>query len=166
MYQVGQYIVYGFEGVCRVEAIGPVDIKGARQDVDYYTLTTVYQNGKLYIPVDSGAYSRPIISREEAMQLIADIPNVPADIIEINNVRLLTERYQASLKSNDCREWVKLIRSIHTKGLKAAEKGRRLGQVDERCRKQAEEKLHAELAIALDIPVKEVRDYIIKALEK
>ena len=40
------------------------------------------------------------------------------------------------------------------------------GQVDERCLKQAEEKLHAELAIALDIPVKEVRDYITKALEK
>lgn len=166
MYQVGQYIVYGFEGVCRVEAIGPVDIKGTRQDVDYYTLTTVYQNGKLYIPVESGAYSRPVITREQADQLIADMPNIDAEVIEINNVRLLTERYQAFLKSNDCREWVKLIRSIRAKCVKAAEKGRRLGQVDERCLKQAEEKLHAELAIALDIPVKEVRDYITKTLEK
>ena len=166
MYQVGQYIIYGFEGVCRVEAIGPVEIKGARQDVDYYTLTTVYQNGKLYVPVESGAYSRPVITREQADQLIADMPNIPAEIIEINNIRLLTERYQAFLKSNDCREWVKLIRSIHAKGVKAAEKGRRLGQVDERCLKQAEEKLHGELAVALDIPVKEVRDYITKTLEK
>ena len=166
MYQVGQYIIYGVEGVCRVDAIGPVDIKGARQDVDYYTLTTVFQNGKLYIPVDSGAYSRPIITREQADQLIADMPNIDAEVIEINNVRLLTERYQTFLKSNDCREWVKLIRSIHAKGIKAAEKGRRLGQVDERCRKQAEEKLHAELAVALDIPVKDVREYIAKALEQ
>ena len=165
MYQVGQYIIYGFEGVCRVEHIGPVDIKGACQDMDYYTLTTVYQNGKLYVPVDSRAYSRPVITREEALALIAEIPDIPFEIVENSNPRVLSEYYQTRIKSNDCRELLKVIRSIHEKGRGVAGKGRRLGQVDERCLKQAEDKLNGELAVVLDMPIGEVKQYITKALE-
>ena len=47
MYEIGQYIIYGCEGVCRVEEIGPVEIKGAQKGVDYYTLCSVYQHGKI-----------------------------------------------------------------------------------------------------------------------
>lgn len=165
MYRLGEYIVYGSEGVCRVEEIGPVNIKGARQDVDYYTLSLVHQSGKLYVPVDGETFSRPVMTREEARAFINDIPNVPFEILEDHNPRLLSEHYQKLLKSSDCRELLKLIRSIHAKGVSAAEKGRRLGQVDERYMKQAEEKFHGELAVALDIPIKEVKQVILDALE-
>lgn len=74
MYEIGQFIIYGCEGVCRVDGIGPVEIKGAQKGVDYYTLAPVYQNGKIYVPVDSQAYSRPVMTRQEARDLIADIP--------------------------------------------------------------------------------------------
>ncbi len=165
MYEVGQHIIYGCEGVCRVDGIGPVEIKGAQRDVNYYTLAPVYQNGKIYVPVDSKAYSRPVMTKEEAQALIGDIPNIPYEIFENSNPRLLTEHYQTYLKSNDCRELLKLLRSIHAKGQSLAGRGRRLGQVDERCFKQAEEKLHGELAVALDIPIKEVKVFITQALE-
>ena len=165
MYEVGQYIIYGFEGVCRIDGIGPVDIKGAQKDANYYTLSPVYQSGKIYVPVNSQAYSRPVMTREDALALIADIPNIPYEIFENSNPRMLTEHYQTILKSNDCRELLKLLRAIHAKGRNAAEKGRRLGQVDERCFKQAEDKLHGELAVVLDIPLKEVKAYITQALE-
>ena len=165
MYKVGQYIIYGFEGVCRVESIGPVDIKGAQKDVNYYTLAPVYQHGKLYVPVESKAYSRPVMTKEEAEALIAEIPNIPCEVFESSNPRLLTEHYQARIKSNDCRELLKVLRSIHAKKQSALEKGHRLGQVDERCFKQAEEKLHGELAVVLEISVQDVRQYITDALE-
>ena len=165
MYEVGQYIIYGYEGVCKVDGIGPVEIKGAQKDVNYYTLSPVYQNGKIYVPVDSQAYSRPVITKEEAQALIADIPNIPYEIFENSNPRLLGEHYQGFLKSNDCRELLRVIRSIHAKGQNAAGKGRRLGQVDERCFKQAEEKLHGELAVALGISIHEVKKFIADALE-
>jgi len=165
MYKVGQHIIYGFEGVCRVEKIGPVEIKGAQKNVDYYTLAPVYQNGKLYVPVESTAYSRPVISREEARALVEDIPNIPYEIFESSNPRTLTEHYQPLLKSNDCRELLRLLRSIYAKKQKGAEKGLRLGQVDERCFKQAEEKLYGELAVALDIPIQDVRQFITDVLE-
>ena len=56
-------------------------------------------------------------------------------------------------------------RMVYAKG----QRGRRLGQVDERTFKKAEEMLHGELAAALDIPPDQVKDYIcrrVEALEK
>lgn len=166
MYEVGQFIIYGCEGVCKVEGIGPVDIRGAQKGVEYYTLAPIYQSGKVYVPVDSQAYSRPVLTREEALALIADIPNIPVEAFENSNPRLLGEHYQTYLKSNDCRELLKLIRTIYVKGVNAAKRGRRLGQVDERSMKQAEDRLHGELAIALDMPAAEVKKYIMEALEQ
>ena len=91
MYQVGQFIIYAQEGVCRVEAIGPVDIKGARQDMLYYTLRSLWHQGKVYAPVESEAFSRPVITEAEASALLADIPNAPVQVFENHNPRVLGE---------------------------------------------------------------------------
>lgn len=63
-------------------------------------------------------------------------------------------------------ELVRLIRAIYAKGRKAAGKGRRLGQVDERSMKRAQEMLHGELAAALEISVDQVADYISRRIEE
>jgi len=165
VYQAGELIVYGGDGVCRVESVGPLTMKGAKKDVDYYTLTPLYGSGKIFAPVNASVFSRPVMTREEAQELIARIPDIPAEVYENSNPRMLTEHYQQYLKSYDCTQLVRLIRAIYVKGQNAAEKGRHLGQVDERCMKKAEEMLHGELAVALEIPVDEVRDYIINTLD-
>ena len=64
MYNVGQYIIYGNDGVCKVEAIGPLDVHGVKKGVDYYTLIPLYQTGKIYAPVDTAKFNRPIMSRK------------------------------------------------------------------------------------------------------
>lgn len=38
MFQIGQLILYGNTGVCRVEAIGPPQLAAADKTKDYYTL--------------------------------------------------------------------------------------------------------------------------------
>ena len=161
MYQVGELVVYGAEGVCRVAAIGPLEMRGAQKGTDYYTLTPLYGAGKIFIPVDTNVSIRPVMTREEAEELIDRIPEIPEEIYENNNLRLLNEHYQALLKSYDCVDLVRLIRAIYAKG----RRGRRLGQVDERTFKKAEEMLHGELAAALDIPPDQVKDYICRRVE-
>lgn len=164
MYQIGQMIIYGGEGVCRVEAVGPLEMRGVQKDVDYYTLAPLYRTGTIFTPVDTNVFTRPVMTREEAEHLIARIPEIPAEVYENSNPRLLTEHYQVYLKSYDCTELVRLIRAIYAKKQNAAGKGRHLGQVDERSMKRAKEMLHGELAVALDIPVDEVERSIIQAL--
>ena len=165
MYQAGELVVYGAEGVCRVAAIGPLEMRGAQKGTDYYTLTPLYGTGKIFIPVDTNVSIRPVMTRAEAEALIDRIPEIPEEVYENNNPRLLNEHYQALLKSYDCVDLVRLIRAIYAKG----QRGRRLGQVDERTFKKAEEMLHGELAAALDILPDQVKDYIcrrVEALEK
>ena len=53
MYEIGQLIVYGNEGVCRVEEIGTPKISGVDKHRDYYTLAPIYREGKVFTPVDS-----------------------------------------------------------------------------------------------------------------
>lgn len=165
MYQIGEQIVYGGEGVCQVVAIGPLDMRGAQKGTEYYTLSPLYRDGKIFVPVDTTVYTRPVMTREEAEALIDRIPEIPEEIFENSNPRVLNEHYQAYLKSYDCEDLVRLIRAVYAKGRSAAERGRHLGQVDERSMKRAEEMLHGELAAAFRIPVGEVKDYIASRIE-
>ena len=160
MYQIGTLIVYGGEGVCRVEAIGPLEMSGVQKGREYYTLAPLYRSGTIFAPVDTSVYTRPIMTREQADALIDQIPEIPAEVYENSNPRLLNEHYQALLKSYDCVDLICLIRAVYQKGRKAEQRGKHLGQVDERNVKRAEEMLHGELAAALDIPVDDVKDYI------
>ncbi len=165
MYAVGQLIVYGGD-VCRVDAIGPLEMRGAQPRKDYYTLMPVRGSGKIFTPVDTTVQTRPVLTREEAEALIDRLPELPVEIYENSNPRLLNEHYQAYLKSCDCTRLAMLIRAIYAKGRRAAQHGRRLGQVDERSFKRAQELLHGELAVALGIPVEEVKDYIVRRIGK
>jgi len=165
LYQIGQLIIYGGEGVCRVDHIGPLEMRGAQKGVKYYTLIPLYRMGKVFAPVDTTVHTRPILTRDEVESLIDRIPQLDEEIYENSNPRLLAEHYQTYLKSYDCEALLRLIRSIHTKSLKAADKGRHLGQVDERSMKRAEEMLHGEIAAALGIPVEDVPGYITRRVE-
>lgn len=165
MYQIGERIIYGSVGVCEVEAIGPLKINGAKEGINYYTLSPVYQKGKIFAPVNTAVNIRPVMTKGEALDLIRKIPTIEETVIENHNPRLLNEHYKTYLKSGNCMDLVRLVRAIYTKGKNAAEKGRRLGQVDKISMEKAEEMLHNELACALGIEPCEVKEFITRTLE-
>ena len=164
MYQIGDYIVYGNEGVCRVDGIAPFHIPGMTEERLYYTLTPLYHDEKIYTPVDTEVFMRPVISREEAIELIATIPGIEAEAYENKNLRFSNEQYEESFQSHDCADLLRVIKAVYIKRCSANERGRKLGQIDERYMKRAEDRLHEEFAVALGIPKDEVREYIRKAV--
>lgn len=76
MFLVGDKIVYGENGVCTVKKVAPLDMSGAPQDKLYYHLCPLVGSGTYFTPVDSGAYMRPVMSRQEAEALIDAIPGI------------------------------------------------------------------------------------------
>ena len=66
MYEIGDKIIYGENGVCVVERIAPLEISGASKDKLYYHLRPFTGSGTYFTPVDSGAFMRPVMSRDEA----------------------------------------------------------------------------------------------------
>lgn len=160
MYEIGAMIIYGGEGVCKVEAVGPLALTGMARDRQYYTLAPLYREGRIYAPVDTNVYMRPILSKEEAEELVRTIPDIEGIPCSDRNPRLLTERYQEMLRTRSCVSMIRLIKTAYGKSRARQARGVKPGQVDERYRKRAEDLLYGELAVALDIPRDKVSGYI------
>ena len=77
MFSVGDYVVCGNKGVCRVDQISPLDISGASSE-DYYILKPVYSPGStVYISMESAVEKlRAVLTKKEADKLIKQMPGV------------------------------------------------------------------------------------------
>ena len=82
MFAVGDLVVYGGEGVCRVESIGPSGLRYDGGDKTYYHLAPLYRSGTVMTPVDTAVMMRPIISRDRAMELIGKYPQNAAYYVD------------------------------------------------------------------------------------
>ena len=167
MYSVGELIVYGSTGVCRIDATGDLDKKqGGEKGRTYYTLKPVYRNETIYAPVDTKVFMRPLISAEEVNKLIDLIPDVEAEMYHSKRTQELSDHYQTSLNSHECSDLIELVMSIYAKKQFVEQQKRKFGQIDERFMKKAEELLYGEFAAALGIDKDEVPNYIAKRIHK
>ncbi len=160
MYQIGDLIVYGGTGVCRVEAIEAQKLRGSAEERQYYVLKPLYQDGIIRIPVDTKVFMRPVISREEAEKLIDAIPNINAEAYHDRNFTQLAAHYQQALGSHECADLIELVMSIYAKKQYVESKKRKFGQVDARFMKRAENLLYGEFSVALGIDFDDVQSYI------
>ena len=109
---------------------------------------------------------RPVITRAEALALLCSLPDMEAEVYENSNLRFLTEHYQSCIQSYSCADLLRMIKSIYTKRCVLSERGKKMGLVDERYMKRAEEMLHGELAVALGIERSMVPAFIEQSMEK
>ena len=161
MFHPGDLVVYGATGVCQVQEIVRPGLSANDRDRPYYLLKPLHQDGIIYTPLEGGkVLMRPVISREEAEALIDLIPSIQAEACRASTLQALAQHYQSLVRCSDCLELIRLVMSIYAKQKQAEAQKRRLGQVDERYRKQAERLLYGELSAALGIPFEEVQPYI------
>lgn len=161
MFIIGDLILYGNTGVCRVTGISGRDTSGMDNDRLFYTLTPLYQDCIISTPVTTTkVFMRPIISKAEAEKLIDMIPTIHAEVFHSSVLRELTEHYETSIKSYDCAELIELTMSIYAKKQYLEQQKRKFGAIDERFMKRAEGLLFGELAAALGISKVSVPDYI------
>lgn len=160
MFQVGELIVFGNNGVCRVEKIGAPDLIGVPAGVDYYTLAPYYKsNSRVFTPCNNDKIvMRPILTKDEALMLIKEISSI--GLITVLDERKREDAYKEVMKSCDCRKFVSIIKTIHLRKQERLQEGRKITSSDEKYCQMAEDKLYEELAIALEIDKKEVKDYI------
>jgi len=165
MYQINELVVFGNNGVCKIENIGVPNISGIVKDMQYYTLTSIFSKGSvIYTPVINSKVSmRKIITIEEAQELMDNIQSIPIMIVE--SEKYLDEKYRSAISSQKCEDLLQIIKTVYIKQQQKESEGKKLGQVDERYMKQAEDMLYSELSIVLDIPKEKVKAYInIRAL--
>lgn len=166
MFEVGSLMIYDTTGVCKVLEIGvPEGLPVANKDRKYYKLEPVFGKGTIFIPVDTKVFMRPVISREEAEELIRKIPEIQEDICDTHNLKALEDHYKASLMTHECEDLVQLIKTVYTKKQNLEKSGKKTGKTDQQYMKRAKQLLYEELSIALDIPVGDVEAYITRTIE-
>ena len=160
MYKVGDLVLYGSVGVCRITDITEKKSPSGNMGL-YYELDPIYRTCTIYSPVSSNkVFMRPVITREEAERLIDIIPTIKAEAYRGGAVRDLVQHYETSMKTYDCADLIELSMSIYAKRRQAIEQKKKFGSIDERFLKRTEELLFGELAVALGISIDEVPGYI------
>lgn len=159
MFCVDDYVVYSNTGVCKVMAVGTLE--GFEEGVVYYTLKPLTRPETVFIPVDSDVYLRKVISREEALELVDRIPTIKEDTNTTGmDPRSLGEYYKRMLATHQSDELIRLIKTIYCKAQRLSENGKKLIKTDADYKKKAEDILYNELAIALEVPIDEIEDFI------
>lgn len=164
MFEIGDYVVYGHTGICQVIGVTTMDMPGISKDRLYYILRPEGQaEGKIYTPVENGKMVlRKVMTREEAETLIAEIPSIETLVIEDDKHR--EERYKACIKSCECKELIRIIKTIYLRKQERLSQGKKVTATDERYLKMAEDNLYSEMSILLGIPKNKMEQYIAKQL--
>ena len=88
MFRVGQYVVCGNKCVCTIEDITTLDISGVDKAKLYYILKPQYITAStVYVPVENASSLREVLTREQAEQLVEEIPKIPP--LKISNEKLI-----------------------------------------------------------------------------
>lgn len=162
MYSSGDLIIYGNTGVCEVSGITTLEgVRGADINKEYYVIHPVFQEGTIYTPVgNTKVFMRPVISKEEAENLIDAIPDIQAEAYINQSIQQLSEHYEAVLKTHNCADLIELTMSIYNKKEFLEGQKKKIGQIDEKFMKIAEDILYGELSVVIGIPKEDVQDYI------
>jgi len=166
MFEKGDYVVYGSNGICCVAGITTIDIAGIPKDRLYYILRPEGRTeSKIFIPVDNQkSMLRKVISKREAEELIEEIPEIAP--LDIDNDKFREEKYKKCIQSCDCRELICIIKTIYLRDKKRMEQGKKAMAVDERYLRLAEENLYTELSMLLGIPKNNMESYITSRIRK
>ena len=157
MFSVGDKIIYGENGVCTVSKVGPLDA-GDPSGRLFYHLEPLIGSGIYYTPVDSGAYMRPCISREEAERLIDAMPSIAPAICYDNRFNHVDAFYKELFRQHSCEALVAIVKGLQERMNEKKTKSSRA----ETTMKRAKDMLHGELSIALEMEVGDVEAYILQ----
>ena len=158
MYEIGEKIIYGENGVCTVEKIAPLESGDGKL---YYYLRPLIGSGTYFAPVDTKAFMRPVMSRAAAEAFIDSIPDIQPAICSDNRFNHVDAFYKELFKQHSCEALVSIVKGLSSRMSQRKTKSSRA----EAIMKRARDMLHGELATALGVEVGEVEDYIARRLE-
>ncbi len=166
MFEKGDYIIYGTSGVCRIEDITTMNMTSVPRDKLFYVLSPSSQRGgRIFTPVDNQkTLMRRILSKEEALRLIDEIPSI--EELWITNEKMREEKYKECMRSGDCREWIKIIKTLYLRKQERNAQGKKITATDEKYLRMAEDYLYSELEIPLEIPKANMEAYISQQIEQ
>lgn len=154
MFEKGEYIIYGSNGVCEVQDY--MSAAGEADNRTYYVLAPMRSRGStIFSPVDNQkVLMRKVMTKEEARALLKGIPEYENMVIQES--RTQEQQYREILQSGNSMDSLRLIMALYARKKKREAAGRRITAVDEKYLFLAKDCLLNELSIALNMDVDDV----------
>lgn len=161
MFQLGDLVVYGMHGVCRI--LSREVQRVGRNSVEYYVLEPVNHTAdRYYVPTQNAvavSKMKPLLNKEQLNKLLSS-PEATLDAwIEDENQR--KQKYRELITSGDRAALLSMVRALHIHKERLWAQERRLHMCDENFLRDAENLLGSEFSLVLGIKPNEVGDYIL-----
>ena len=161
MYNIGDHVVYGVHGVCRI--LSQEERAVDRKKVLYLVLEPLEKPGaRFYIPAhNQAALSKlwPVLSRQELDDLLVSDAALQDPWVESENLR--KQRYRELINSGDRAALIGMIRSLHRHKESQIAAGKKFHMCDENFLRDAEKMIKSEFSLVLQIPADQVQAYIL-----
>ena len=166
MFEVGEYIVYGMNGICRVEDVcaSPYDKTDPRT---YYLLVPVNNpmSSTIYTPVDNERVPmRRLMTPEEIEGLIAAMPGISLLTVPVEKQR--REIYRTTIGTLAPEGYVQVIKTVHRRREELTAARKHFPVTDLEYGRLAKHLLYSECAHVLGLAEDSMEAYITSRIEK
>ena len=166
MFNIGDLLFYGTNGVCRVSEIcsSPFDSTDTRS---FYKLTPIAENTSLviYTPVDNTqVVMRSLISKEEAEALLARIGEIEKVAVAVEKHR--KDAYRETIREGNPEGYVKIIKTVRARREMFRRTRRRVPDMDNDFEHTARLCLFGELSTVLGVSREEISRIISESISK
>ncbi|MDO5119650.1 MAG: CarD family transcriptional regulator [Coriobacteriales bacterium] len=151
MYEVGEFIVHPGQGVCRID-----EVVDTPQQTYLLMPVGVRHPIRISFPVSGEDRLRPVVSQQEAQELINDYADLGIIEYQGRGGALEEEFFRTEIRNGTCRDTVAVVKTFRERIAEVRSRNKKPPVAYERILKQARDRSLSELSIALDLPVEDV----------
>lgn len=165
MFEIGEWVVYGIHGVCRV--VGTEKQLVGRKRTEYLVLEPLAQNeSRFYLPTGNPtalAKLKTVMPAEELKALLTS-KELQEDVwIREENQRKQT--YRELINGGDRTALLKMVCTLYRYRDAQTAAGKKFHQCDDNFLRDAEKLLSSEIALVLEMTQEQARDYLREQLK-
>ena len=164
MLNVGDCVIYGSHGLCRVrDILVPAFLEKGNEKQYYMMVSAVDAGSVIYVPVEGAEDKvRDVMSADDAEELICEIEDV--DELDLPDGKKAEPEITGIIKRNIADEMMSLVKSLHKiKAMREAE-GKKFAALNEKYLNMAEKLLYTEMAFSLKTEKETIKDRVIEVL--
>ncbi len=160
MIKIGDFVVYGNHGLCKVTGVLVPPFLERGKEKDYFQMISVIDKGGiLYVPCESAEERmRPVISGAAAKRLMASIGEI--EVLELPPGKKAEPILLDITRKNLAPEMMQLVKTLHHAKAKRLYQGKKVASMDERYLATAEKLLYSELAFCTKSELDKVKEKV------
>ena len=163
MFSVGDMIIYGSTGVCKIENIVENELTGTVRE--YYVLRPVdTDKSTIYVPVDNEKLTsrmRAVPSAKELKTMMQDAKKEQLEWVD-NHLRR-SEIFHEILNEGEIARVLVLFKTLNARSVLLSKENKHLPKTDERIYKECQKLLCCEFSAILEIEQSEVITFILNS---